>query len=138
VSPRWFSRRSLLCHLATLVVVPGCLAAFWWQLHRALDGNALSWAYTFEWPIFAVLGVIAWWQLVHDDPGTVGHRALRHMAAPTGAASGPDPGPASGPDPGREAVVLSPEYGGDPELTAYNRYLAELAASGRRKSWRHS
>jgi len=35
----WFSRRAVLLHLTTLVVVPGCLALGWWQLHRALSGN---------------------------------------------------------------------------------------------------
>jgi hypothetical protein len=46
----------------------GLLGMFWlgdWQLHRALAGNALSWAYTFEWPIFALMGAVFWGQ---DDP----------------------------------------------------------------------
>ena len=106
-------------------MVPGCGAAFWWQLHRALGGNALSWAYTFEWPIFAVLGVIAWWQLVHDDPDTVGHRARARPARAD------EPSPAPAPPPWED------DPAGDPERAAYNRYLAGLATSGRRKSWRH-
>ena len=31
-----------------------------WQLHRALGGNGLSWAYTFEWPLFAGFAVVFW------------------------------------------------------------------------------
>ena len=94
------------------------MAAFWWQLHRALDGNTLSWAYTFEWPFFAGFAGVVWWQLLHDDPEKA---AARRRA---GAAETPAP----------------PQWddGGDPEVAAYNRYLAELAASGRRKSWRSS
>lgn len=51
-----------------------CLLAGWWQLQRALAGNALSWAYTFEWPIFAVLAGIGWWQLIHDTPDELRRR----------------------------------------------------------------
>lgn len=111
---RWLSGRALLCHLAVVAGAGGCLAAFWWQLHRALDGNTLSWAYTFEWPLFAGLAVVMWWQLLHDDR-----------------------------EPAPRAAPVSPELpqwdaGGDQEVEAYNRYLAELAASGRRKTWRSS
>ncbi len=49
-------------------------AAFWgmlwlgdWQYHRAMDGNGLSWAYTFEWPLFAVFGVVFWARTIRDE-----------------------------------------------------------------------
>lgn len=63
----WLSPRALLLHLVMLAVVPGFLALAWWQLNRALGGNGLSWAYTFEWPFFAGYAVFIWWKLVHDD-----------------------------------------------------------------------
>lgn len=72
---RWFSGRAMLLHLTAVIVVPTCVVAGWWQLHRALGGNMLSWAYTFEWPAFAGLAVWAWWVLLHlsdrsgDTPG---------------------------------------------------------------------
>ncbi|MHB1445216.1 MAG: hypothetical protein ACYCZV_06105 [Acidimicrobiales bacterium] len=119
---RWMSQRALLFHLAVLVVAPGCLIAFWWQLHRALGGNDLSWAYCFEWPIFSVLAVVGWWQLIHDGGVTPVAR------------SGPSAAPT------REPVSpLVPQWRDDPEdqeLAAYNRWLGELASSGRRKTWR--
>ena len=95
------------------------MAAFWWQLHRALDGNTLSWAYTFEWPFFAGFAVVVWWQFLHEDP----ERARARKA--TAAAA---------------AAVEAPRWddGGDEDVAAYNRYLEQLAASGRRKSWRGS
>jgi hypothetical protein len=65
---RWFSPRALLLHTLLVVIDAGCLVAGWWQLHRALSGNELSWLYTFEWPIFAVIAVVGWWQLIHEDP----------------------------------------------------------------------
>src|ERR1700730_2130385 len=56
----------------------GCLAfvivAFWgmlwlgdWQFHRAISGNGLSWAYPFEWPLFAGFGVVFWARTVRDE-----------------------------------------------------------------------
>jgi len=65
---RWLSPRALLLHLAIAVFAPGCLVAGWWQATRALSGNGLSWFYSVEWPVFAVLGVVGWWQLVHEEP----------------------------------------------------------------------
>lgn len=44
--------RAFLFHGFLVIVVPLCLLAFWWQLHQALGGNSLSWAYTVEWPFF--------------------------------------------------------------------------------------
>lgn len=50
------------------------VAAFWgmlwlgdWQYHRALGGNGLSWAYTFEWPLFAVFGAVFWARTIRDE-----------------------------------------------------------------------
>ena len=47
LTPRW-----LAWHALVLGAVIGCLAMGWWQLQRASDGNRLSWAYVFEWPVF--------------------------------------------------------------------------------------
>lgn len=32
----------------------------WWQLTRAQGGNAISWGYAFEWPLFAVFTLVLW------------------------------------------------------------------------------
>jgi hypothetical protein len=116
VGPAWFSRRAVLLHLTALVVVPGCLCLGWWQLHRALSGNTLSWAYTVEWPFFAAYGVYMWWRLVHEQPG------LKAETPPL-------------PDEERrrrdEAARTDEEE--DEELAAYNRYLARLNKSDEQK-----
>jgi phage shock protein PspC (stress-responsive transcriptional regulator) len=65
---RWFSRRALLLHLEVVVVAPACAVAGWWQATRALAGNELSWVYSVEWPIFALLAIWGWWHLLHEDP----------------------------------------------------------------------
>ena len=38
-----------------------------WQLHRALSGNELSWAYTFEWPLFTIFGIYFWAKTLRDE-----------------------------------------------------------------------
>ena len=77
---RWWSRRALLLHLEVLVVVAGCLAAAWWQATSALAGNSLSWVYTIEWPIFAIIAVVGWWLLIHEDPAALRARKQRAPA----------------------------------------------------------
>jgi hypothetical protein len=140
---RWFSRRSLLLHLAVVVWVPGCGVAAWWQVTIAMSGNELGWLYAVEWPVFAVLGVLGWWQLVHDDPETIADRKLgrrRPATAPAGEVVDDDRPPlavAAVPALTRDNVdaILRAEDE-DEHLAAYNAYLASLAATGHRKTWR--
>jgi hypothetical protein len=110
------ARRNLLTHLTAAVIVPGCLALGWWQVTRAVSGNTLSWAYVFEWPIFAGYAVFMWWKLTHDQGSPV-------EPAPDATSTGP--GSAAGDGPG-DAAIMSEE---DEELASYNRYLASLHAS---------
>jgi hypothetical protein len=64
-------------HLAVVIVAPACVLAGWWQATRALAGNGLSWAYSVEWPIFALIAIAGWWQLVHEDPEAYRERKTR-------------------------------------------------------------
>jgi hypothetical protein len=77
VRNRWFSRRALLLHLEVAFVASGCVVAAWWQATRALSGNGLSWFYTFEWPVFALLAIAGWWHLIHEDPEL--YQARKHQ-----------------------------------------------------------
>ncbi len=113
----WRTRRAISLHVALAVFVPGCVALTWWQVTRALGGNTLSWVYTFEWPLFAAYATFMWWKLVHDDPVSE-------------AVSDPVSEVVS--DPVSEA---NSEDEPDDDLAAYNRYLADLNASGRQKRW---
>jgi hypothetical protein len=131
---RWFSRRALLLHFALVVWFPGCLIAFWWQVHRAFDGNGLSYLYSVEWPVFALAGVWGWWQLVHTDPGTVGRRAQQRLATSTSTAT-PATGAPSEPGPAVPARPVRRREDEDPELAAYNDRLERLSAEGP-KGWR--
>jgi hypothetical protein len=117
LTPRWLG-----WHLLMVVSFCGMLWLGNWQLHRALSGNALSWAYTFEWPLFAGFAVVFWAKTIRDE-----FRIRRGQA--------PDPRAVAA-----EAENLPPGVVGavqadgaaaddeDEELSAYNAYLARLNA----------
>lgn len=127
---RWLSRRALGMHLALAILVPGCLAAGWWQVTVALSGNSLGWLYSVEWPFFAGFGVWVWWNLIHDNTDVVGARALRGARRRL-AGRGLDL-PEAPSEALREQIEAE-----DPDMAAYNAYLASLAEQGP-KSWRRS
>ena len=60
--PRW-----LAWHAFATLAFAGMLWLGDWQLHRALSGNELSWAYTFEWPLFAIFGAYFWAKSLRDE-----------------------------------------------------------------------
>src|SRR6201997_1809372 len=126
--PRWFfliTPRWLAWHAFAVLAAWGMVWLGDWQFHRAEGGNALSWAYTFEWPVFTIFGVIFWAKTIIDEYRTPGG-AANASAANTGAA-------ASGllayglgelgdslPDRAHTAAMLDEEADDDPELVAYN------------------
>lgn len=67
-----------MLHLAFLVIASGCMLAAWWQVHRAMAGNGLSYLYSVEWPAFAVVAGIGWWQMFHDTPEDLAQRKAHH------------------------------------------------------------
>jgi len=79
---RWFSARALLLHLALVIAVPGCFVAAWWQVTVAMAGNPLGWLYAVEWPLFAVLSAITWWQLIHEDKNNPATRVASLIRLP--------------------------------------------------------
>ena len=75
---QWTKLRSLGFHLLFVVIVGGCAFAADWQIHRAMQGNVLSYLYSVEWPAIAVVVGIGWWQLVHDTPEDIARRTDYH------------------------------------------------------------
>jgi hypothetical protein len=129
--PRWLG-----WHLFVAVAFWGMLWLGDWQFHRAMEGNGLSWAYTFEWPLFAVFGVVFWARTIRDEfilrRGGVTEADLVAAAMAQSMATLPKGAmlPA-GVLP--EGVVVRQlarpdEEEDDPELAAYNAYLAKLNA----------
>jgi hypothetical protein len=64
---KYLTRRCMWLHVITLLLVSSFILAAWWQYGAARAGNGLSWAYTFEWPAFAVYAVYMWWKMIHDQ-----------------------------------------------------------------------
>lgn len=124
--PSWASRRAVLATLALLIWLPGCAVATRWQVGIALSGDLLGWVYSIMWPCFALFGGLVWWHLVHDDPETVGTRGLRRLQQAQQHGTR---------DPEVPEIVRRAEAE-DPELAAYNAYLAELGRRPRSKTWR--
>jgi hypothetical protein len=129
IQPRWLG-----WHLLMVVSFWGMLWLGDWQLHRALGGNGLSWAYTFEWPLFACFAVVFWAKTIKDE-----FRIKRATA--TGSAPA-DVDQDDLPVTVRmvQARTAAPEDDEDPELSAYNAYLArlndEVKHHGRWHGWR--
>jgi hypothetical protein len=120
----WLSPRALRLHAVLLVVVPAFMAMCVWQITRALGGNELSWAYVFEWPLFAAYAVYMWWRLLHEPAPATSPPVAAGTASGGRDADAPDAAPTGGPG-------LEPDEDEDPELAAYNAYLAELAEQDR-------
>lgn len=75
---QWVKPRSLGLHLLFVLIAGGCAVAADWQVHRAMQGNTLSYLYSVEWPTFAVVAGIGWWQLFHDTPEDIARRRAYH------------------------------------------------------------
>jgi hypothetical protein len=67
VRTAWITPRAIRLHATLLVLVVSFVLLARWQVARALSGNGLSWAYAFEWPLFAFYAFYVWWRLLHDD-----------------------------------------------------------------------
>ena len=132
VEPRWLG-----WHLFVFAAFWGMLWLGDWQYHRAMDGNGLSWAYTFEWPLFAVFGVVFWVRTIRDEfilrRGGVTEADLVAAAMAQSMATLPKGAilPAGVLPEGvvvRQLERPDDEEEDDPELAAYNAYLAKLNA----------
>lgn len=121
VTPRWLS-----WHLFAVLAVAGMMWLGDWQFRRAMAGNTLSWAYTFEWPIFAVFGVVFWIKTVRDElhPAAPGDGHATQVTLPPGSYSGAADGTAGRPEEAGGAAGGTGEI--DQELAEYNAYLAKL------------
>ncbi|MFD0691728.1 hypothetical protein [Actinomadura fibrosa] len=114
LTPGWLG-----LHLLAIVLCASFLGFGWWQYDRAQAGNDRSWAYTFEWPIFAIFVIVMWVKMIRDERDGVAPPAPQVIEEPAEAAVT------------REIIRRQEEE--DPALAAYNRYLARLNAETHRR-----
>jgi hypothetical protein len=111
LTPRW-----VLLHLLVVALFVGTWFAGYWQLSKAEGGGgAVNWSYAIQWPLYGFMGLWFYLRMVRTE-------LHRH----------PDEG-----EPGRDVVLYQRpriDTTGDPELAAYNAYLAELNERALRQS----
>jgi DNA-binding transcriptional regulator of glucitol operon len=98
-----------------LVSFAGCLGLAWWQFTRfeSATGDWQNFGYMLLWPIFGVFPTFMAWRL----------RRLRAQdRQPV------EKQPPLAPEPPKPARIVDVQDETDPELAAYNRYLAKLNA----------
>ena len=69
-SDRLTGAEAIRAHVTLVIGLTLCVAAFIFEIKRALGGNSLSWAYVFEWPLLGGFAVYMWWKVLH--PGRDG------------------------------------------------------------------
>lgn len=119
IEPRW-----LAWHAFAVVAIWAMSWLCDWQLHRALSGNELSWAYTFEWPLFSAFGIVFWARTIRDES-----RSRRGVDLATGRSGEPVQAAPVLPDGiGTRQIERPADDADDAEVASYNAYLARLNA----------
>ena len=117
IEPRWLG-----WHLIVILAFWGMLWLGDWQFHRAMSGNGLSWAYTFEWPLFSGFAVVFWARTVRDE------FRLRRGGAGAGYNAEAASGQVLPEGIGTRPIDQPGDDADDAELASYNAYLAKLNA----------
>lgn len=116
LSRRWLVR---VVALAAVLVALGLLG--WWQWERSREGGSLqNSVYAVEWWAFGGCAVYLWWRTLRDE-----------SRLGPGVSAGPGSPPAV-PAPRVLATRPAEPAVPDPEVDAYNDYLAWLNAHPRR------
>lgn len=117
-TPRWLAFTVLLFGTAVACVVLG-----WWQWQRftSYGGDGQNFGYTLQWPAFGLFAVYLWWRLLRDAEADNGSDSLveEHVEPAEDET-------ARQAEPVVERRQLEVDPDEDPELAAYNRYLAAL------------
>lgn len=119
----WWGRDALRLHTILIVGLAGSGLATWFEWTRALSGHEIAWAYSFEWPLFALIGIHIWWRLLHQE---VTHDASMGGPATSSGARTPAVSPLVSP---AMSASVSASLSEDPELAAWEAYLARLHAA---------
>ncbi|HEU5469419.1 MAG TPA: hypothetical protein VFV67_02110 [Actinophytocola sp.] len=113
-------RRLAIAGVSVLSLVL-CLGLAWWQWQRfeSATGSWQNLGYVLQWPLFGLFPAFLFWRL---------RRLRREHETAAPAAPAPAPAPAPRVPAPAPVVTRQDEPDDDPELAAYNRYLAQLYA----------
>jgi DNA-binding transcriptional regulator of glucitol operon len=111
ISPRWLGGHLLVLAVAVTMVL---LGRWQWDKH----GGVINYGYACQWWLFTVFGFLFWGRVLRDA-------ARRYSGAAESEPVVEEPAPVQY----RRYVAptVEPEPVDDPELSAYNRYLATLS-----------
>jgi len=121
------ARRAGIVAVCVLSLV-ACVGLAWWQWQR-FESSTGTWqnlGYVLQWPLFGLFPAFMFWR-------------FRKLRAQHGAATTPAPLAESLPGPTPEPDIPAPirqDDSDDPELAAYNRYLAQLNALDQQETTR--
>ena len=108
VLPRLLTPRWVLLHLLVAALFVATFFLGYWQLTKAENGGGVvNWSYALQWPLYGFMGLFFYGKMVKVELNR-----------------DPDED-----EPGQDVVLYQRpriDTTGDPELAAYNRYLAEL------------
>ncbi len=76
------TKNPLVIHMGLVLAEAICFSAFYVEIRRAMGGNRLSWAYVFEWPIFAGYAVYVWKKLLSDERRESSQRVASESSTP--------------------------------------------------------
>jgi DNA-binding transcriptional regulator of glucitol operon len=118
-------RRAGIVALCVLSLA-ACVGLAWWQWTRfeSATGTWQNLGYVLQWPLFGIFPAFMVWRL---SKLRAAQREDEVGAAPAATPVAPKL------TPGPPAPPAEREDGDDPELAAYNRYLAELDARHQEK-----
>ncbi|HST67825.1 MAG TPA: transcriptional regulator [Mycobacteriales bacterium] len=109
LTPKW-----LAWHAFALVATYAMIRLGLWQWHRAhATHSAQNMGYALQWPAFAIFGLAVWWRVCRDV-----------LHPPEDKAPPAEKPTRRAPEPAAAVTPVTDEE--DPELAAYNRYLARL------------
>ena len=124
LAPKWW-----VVHLLVAATVYAMLRLGLWQWHRAnsKSGAIQNYAYAFQWPLFAIFGIVLWVKTLQDEvrrPDGADRRDPRtHHVAPDATIIR---------QPGVRVGISTPEIvvdDDDQEVAAWNARLAALNAA---------
>jgi len=116
---RLVARRAGIVALSALSLV-ACVGLAWWQWQRfeSATGTWQNLGYVLQWPLFGLFPAFMFWRL----------RSLRRRQPAEQPPARPPLLPEAAATPTRPVDREADTYDDDPELAAYNRYLAQLDA----------